>query len=182
MPRLNDPVLRLISRGLARLLQPRRPRSAGRPRTAPSGFAGPAATLEAATYPGDYAEVPTIVYDPHPDGEPDPGEIVWAWVPYEEDHTKGKDRPVLIIGHDGPWLLALQLTSKDHDRDAEHERRQGRIWVDIGSGAWDHRGRPSEVRVNRILRIAEDAIRREGAVLDESVFTEVATAVEAALR
>lgn len=136
-------------------------------------------------YPGDFEDALEIHYDPHPDGQPDPGEIVWAWVPYEEDHSKGKDRPVLLIGRDasrpgGPWLLGLQLTSKDHDRDYGQERRSGRLWVDIGSGDWDHRGRPSEVRVNRILRIHPDAIRREGAVLAESVFEHVAASVLAA--
>ena len=128
-------------------------------------------------YPGDFRGEVEIQYAPHPDGEPDPGEIVWAWVPYEEDHSRGKDRPVLLIGHDGPWLLALQMTSRDHDRDEEQERRAGRIWVDIGSGAWDRQGRPSEVRVNRILRIDPDRIRREGAVLARDRFDAVAAGV-----
>jgi len=107
----------------------------------------------------------------------DPGEIVWTWVPFEEDHTQGKDRPVLVIGRDGPWLLALPLTSKDHDRDAAQEARAGRHWADIGSGAWDPRGRSSEVRVDRILRVAPDRVRREGSVLDKGRFSQVAAAV-----
>ena len=32
-------------------------------------------------------------YAPEMDGEPDPGEVVWAWVPYEDDPAQGKDRP-----------------------------------------------------------------------------------------
>lgn len=128
-------------------------------------------------YPGDYDGVPEMRYAPKPDGQPDPGEIVWAWVPYEEDHTQGKDRPVLIIGRDGRWLLGVHLTSKDHDRDEEQERRAGREWVDIGRGAWDRRGRPSEVRVNRILRIDPDAIRREGAVLSRDRWDQVVEGV-----
>jgi len=64
----------------------------------------------------------------------DPGEIVWTWVPFEEDHDQGKDRPVLVIGHDGPWLLALPLSGKDHDHDSDQEARAGRHWADIGSG------------------------------------------------
>jgi len=147
---------------------------------------GGARVGESPVYPGDFRGALEIHYAPHPDGEPDPGEIVWAWVPYEEDHSQGKDRPVLLIGWDdtargGPWLLGLQLTSKDHDRDYHQERRAGRLWVDIGSGAWDHQGRPSEVRVNRILRVHPDGIRREGAVLAEPVFERVATAVKGAL-
>jgi hypothetical protein len=106
--------------------------------------------------------------------------VVWTWVPYEEDHASGKDRPVLLVGRDGPWLLGLQLTSKDHDRDAEQERRAGRLWVDIGSGAWDSRGRPSEVRVNRVLRVDPHRVRREGAVLPPERCEQVAAAVRAA--
>ncbi len=130
-------------------------------------------------YPGDFTGIPDLAYAPKPDGRPDPGEIVWTWVPFEEDHSQGKDRPVLIVGHDGEWLLALMLTSKDHDRDHAQEARRGRHWQDIGSGAWDSKGRPSEVRVDRILRVAARAVRREGAVLDRARFDEVATAVRA---
>ncbi|TPG19554.1 type II toxin-antitoxin system PemK/MazF family toxin [Pedococcus bigeumensis] len=131
-------------------------------------------------YPGDFTGTPDLAYAPKPDGRPDPGEIVWTWVPYEEDHHQGKDRPVLIIGRDGNWLLALMLTSKDHDRDHEQEARHGRHWQDIGSGAWDSRGRPSEVRIDRILRVDATAVRREGAVLDRERFDQVAAAVRAA--
>ncbi|HEY3004549.1 MAG TPA: type II toxin-antitoxin system PemK/MazF family toxin [Kribbellaceae bacterium] len=128
-------------------------------------------------YPGDFEGVPRLVYAPHPDGHADPGEIVWTWVPYEEDHTRGKDRPVLVIGADGLWLLALILTSKDHDRDAADEARHGRVWMDVGSGAWDARGRPSEVRLDRVLRIDPHAVRREGATIDAGIFARVAEGV-----
>ncbi|NNM44480.1 type II toxin-antitoxin system PemK/MazF family toxin [Knoellia sp. DB2414S] len=134
-------------------------------------------TAPRAAYPGDFTGTPELTYAPNPDGQPDPGEIVWTWVPFEEDYTQGKDRPVLVVGHDLPWLLALMLTSKDHDRDKEDEARRGRYWVDIGSGAWDSRGRPSEVRVDRILRVDAVAVRREGAVLDQKTFELVAEAV-----
>ena len=130
-----------------------------------------------AAYPGDFTGVPTMLYSPSPNGIPDPGEIVWTWVPFEEDHLRGKDRPVLVIGRDDPWLLGLMLTSKDHDRDAAREAHFGRVWHDIGSGPWDHQGRPSEVRVDRILRIDAAAVRREGAVLDRRRFDEVTRAV-----
>ncbi len=43
-------------------------------------------------------------YAPEIDGEPDPGEVVWAWVAYEDDPSQGKDRPVLVLdtAGDGP--------------------------------------------------------------------------------
>ncbi len=130
-------------------------------------------------YPGDFSGVPHLSYDPVPDDLPDPGEVVWTWVPYEEDHSQGKDRPVLVIGRDDPWLLALQLSSQDHDRDAEDEARWGRYWVDVGSGGWDRQGRPSEARVDRILRLDPARVRRIGAVLPQPVFEEVAAEVRA---
>ncbi|WP_307781341.1 type II toxin-antitoxin system PemK/MazF family toxin [Agilicoccus flavus] len=116
-------------------------------------------------------------YAPRADGNADPGEIVWAWVPYEEDHSRGKDRPALVIGRDDAWLLALPVTSQDHDRDAAQEARAGRRWMDIGTGPWDPRGRASEVRVNRIVRLDAGSVRREGAALPRDLFDEVVAEV-----
>ena len=121
-----------------------------------------------------------MTYAPFDDDKADPGEIVWAWVPYEEDPTQGKDRPVLVIGRQRGTLLALMLTSKDHDRDSADEARHGRHWVDIGSGGWDPRRRPSEVRVDRLLRIDPTSVRRQGAVLDEQRYNRVVDGVRAA--
>ncbi|HCB07396.1 MAG TPA: growth inhibitor PemK [Nocardioides bacterium] len=122
-------------------------------------------------------------YAPEADGEPDPGEVVWGWVPYEEDPTQGKDRPVLLIGRreaDGAeYWAGLMLTSKDHDRDAEDEARYGRYWMDIGTGDWDAERRPSEVRLDRLLILRTDAIRREGAALPKDVFDAVVAAARA---
>lgn len=116
-------------------------------------------------YPGDFTGRLVPRYSPDPDGEPDPGEIVWTWVPYEEDHSRGKDRPVLLVGRDGRWLLGLMLSSRDHDADPGRGR-----WLDLGTGPWDSRGRPSEVRLDRMLRVDPQAVRREGAVLDRARF------------
>jgi hypothetical protein len=131
----------------------------------------------------DHVGAVEFAYAPHPDDAiADPGEIVWTWVAYEDDPSRGKDRPVLVIGHDGPYLLGLMLTSKDHDRDAEDEARHGRHWLDIGAGAWDSRHRPSEVRVDRVLTLDPAEVRREGAQLDRAMFDEVVAAVRAARR
>ena len=121
---------------------------------------------------------PRLRYAPKADGRPDPGEVVWTWVPFEDDPSQGKDRPVLVIGEDGDRLLALQLTSRDHDVDAAQERRDGREWMDIGTGAWDARRRPSEVRLNRLLRIDPADVRREGAALPREVFDAVLAAAQ----
>ncbi|MEZ2371467.1 type II toxin-antitoxin system PemK/MazF family toxin [Arthrobacter sp. RCC_34] len=122
-----------------------------------------------AGYPGDYPGVVAVRYSPRADERADPGEIVWTWVPYEEDHRQGKDRPVLLVGEDGPWLLGLMLTSKDRNNGTHRDA----AYVDIGSGPWDREGRPSEVKVNRVVRVNPAAIRREGAVLDRRRFAQV---------
>jgi PemK-like, MazF-like toxin of type II toxin-antitoxin system len=116
---------------------------------------------------------PDVEYRPRADGRPDPGEIVWAWVPFDEGDGRGKDRPVLVIGRRGGDLLGLLLSSQDHDRDAADEARHGRMWTDIGSGPWDSRRRPSEVRLDRLLVLAPASVRREGAALDRDRFDRV---------
>lgn len=130
---------------------------------------------QAGGYPGDFTGSLRPTYRPEPDGEPDPGEVVWAWVPYEEDHAQGKDRPVLLVGHDGPYLLGLMLTSKDRN----NGRNADPNYVDIGSGRWDTAGRESEVKLDRVVRLEPGGIRREGAVLDKSRFDVVASRLTA---
>ncbi|MGB0099274.1 MAG: type II toxin-antitoxin system PemK/MazF family toxin [Nocardioides sp.] len=122
------------------------------------------------------ASASRVSYSPNRDGRPDPGEVVWGWVPYEEDPSQGKDRPVLLVGRAGADLLGLMLTSQDHDRDAAQEARYGRHWMDVGTGAWDRERRPSEVRLDRLLTLPESAVRREGAALDRAVFDRVVAA------
>lgn len=133
---------------------------------------------------------PVISYAPRSDDDPDPGEVVWGWVPFEEDITRGKDRPVLVLAEEdariggddgeGEVLVALMLTSRDRTRPGgvgtdEH----GNTWVVIGSGSWDAQGRPSEVRVDRLLRLRPSAVRREGGRLDHDRFDQVAQAASA---
>lgn len=107
---------------------------------------------------------PQVSYSPVRDDDADPGEIVWAYVPYEDDPSQGKDRPLLVIGHIESDVAALALTSRPRDDRHHHP---------IGSGPWDTRGRPSWIKLDRLLRLDPDAIRREGAVLDRARFDAV---------
>ena len=128
----------------------------------------PASTVASngSDYPGDYRDMINFEYSPSLDGDADPGEIVWTWVPFEEDHSQGKDRPVLLVGRDGEYLLALMMTSKDHNN-REHADPN---YLDIGSGPWDPQGRASEVKLNRVIRVRPDSMRREGAIMPEDTF------------
>jgi hypothetical protein len=128
-------------------------------------------------YPGDFTGVVRPVYSPDLDGDPDPGEIVWTWVPYEEDHSRGKDRPVLVVGRDGAWLLGLMLSTRDHDAGAA---RRDERWLDLGHGDWDVEHRESEIRVDRVVRVDPAGVRREGAVLDRTRFDLVVGSLAAA--
>jgi len=113
-----------------------------------------------------------LAYAPQPDGRADPGEVVWTWVVYEDDPRRGKDRPVLVVGREGRTLLGLMLSSQS-------ERDGQRGWLALGPGAWDREQRPSWVRLDRVLDVPEDGIRREGAVLDRARFDRVAEALRA---
>ena len=109
-----------------------------------------------------------VEYTPEMDGEADPGEVVWAWVPYEEDPNRGKDRPVVVIGRantaEGARLAGVALTSKDKGRD-DH--------VPVGTGPWDPKRRDSWAKVDRLLLIDDSDVRREGAVLARNRFDDV---------
>ena len=84
---------------------------------------------------------------------------------------------MLLVGHDGRWLLALMLSTVDHDA---LPHRSGETWVDLGSGDWDEARRASEVRVDRVIRVDPQAVRREGAVLDRARFELVTGSLGAA--
>jgi mRNA-degrading endonuclease toxin of MazEF toxin-antitoxin module len=133
-------------------------------RPAPSGRPAPSARPRSAPT-ADRSR--RIDYSPVLDGAADPGEIVWTWVEFEEDAGQGKDRPVLVVGRDDANVLGLMLSSQSHRRDDSN-------WVSIGTGDWDRERRESFVRLDRVLDIPENGIRREGAILPRGQFDRVA--------
>lgn len=150
---------------------PRRQRRTIHPPThgqpASPGQFGSTATVELT---GHDIGSPHIEWCPDLDGDPDPGEVVWTWVPFEEADGRGKDRPVLVFAREpGGTVLALQLSSRHH---AHH-----RGWVLLGTGGWDRRGRESWANLQRILRVHPDGMRREGDLTDREAFDRVAAAL-----
>lgn len=111
-----------------------------------------------------------LAYAPEADGDPDPGEVLWCWVPYEEDPRQGKDRPVVAIGHarapgaEGD-LVVLMLSSQDRSGQQE--------WASIGTGSWDREQRESFARLDRPLAVAPHAVRREGGALHRDRFVDL---------
>lgn len=109
----------------------------------------------------------TFEYAPDPDGDPDPGEVIWTWVPYVENDGRGKDRPVLIIGRiDARTVVGCYLSTKYH-----------RDFVSIGTGGWDSQMRESFLSPERLLRITHEGMRRESVRVDRRRFDEAVTHV-----
>jgi hypothetical protein len=109
-----------------------------------------------------------LAYSPVANSRADPGEVVWAQVAFEDDASQTKDRPLLIVGRKDPWtVLGLMMSSQP-------KRPDQTSWLALGAGNWDVRGRPTWVRLDRVLEIGDRGIRREGAVLDRERFSDVA--------
>ncbi|MGB3731390.1 type II toxin-antitoxin system PemK/MazF family toxin [Microbacterium sp.] len=112
----------------------------------------------------------SVGYAPSRNGLPDSGEVIWTWVPYEENDGRGKDRPVLVIGRQSKdRVYAVRMTSKDHDGQ--------RDYLSIGSGAWDSQGRESWVDIEQLYSVHDAGMRREAAVLDRQRYGRVASAL-----
>lgn len=130
----------------------------------PVGSQGPGATRD--VLPAEIRGV-HVEYSPNPDGDPDPGEVVWTWVPYEEHDGRGKDRPVLIVGRmPGGAVAGCYLSTKQHEG-----------FVPVGTGGWDPQGRPSYMSPERLLRVTTEGMRREGHVLDRERFARAVAVV-----
>jgi hypothetical protein len=108
-------------------------------------------------------------YAPDLDGDPDPGEVVWTWVPYEDDPSKGKDRPVAVIGHRRRALVGVPLTSQHDPRRPQFE---------LGIGDWDPQHRPSYAKIDRVIDLDPSRMRREGSVIDRARFERLVDAVD----
>jgi mRNA-degrading endonuclease toxin of MazEF toxin-antitoxin module len=112
----------------------------------------------------------SISYEPNPDAKPDPGEVVWLWIPYEEDPAVGKDRPAIAVG----WvpstpqddIAVVPLTSKWHAGE-----------VSVGLGSWDGGNKRSYAKVDQIYVVDRADVRREGASLPKPVFDQVIRAL-----
>ncbi len=115
-------------------------------------------------------------YSPQADGEPDPGEVVWAWVAYEDDPSQGKDRPVLVIGRDRGGLLASSSPARTTTGTPRTRRARGATGWTSAAAPGTATSASSEVRLDRLLRMPESEVRREGAALDRGVFDAVVAA------
>lgn len=105
-----------------------------------------------------------VTYHPdYPDDHPDPGEVVWAKVHFQENAALSKDRPVLVIGriNGSDKLAAIQLTSQVSGRTNE---------LPINVRNLDRLGRKSALKLDQIIVVDPKDYRREGSVLSKSEF------------
>lgn len=135
---------------------------------------GAAATRVAAGRPVVDVSAPSaqrarrVAYCPDLDGAADCGEVVWAWV--IGDDADGRDCPVLIVGRDRHTLLGLAVTRQARRHGASCDAL---CWVGVGPLPWTG-DEPGVVRIDRVLEVPEEGIRREGAMLDRHAFDAVA--------
>lgn len=166
--------------GATKAGQPGKTGVSGKPSRAGNkpSFSLPGRDEQAVAWPIAKVGLPSFEYQPRHDGFPDPGEVVWAWVPFDENDGRGKDRPVLVVADMDDHVIFAQMSSKDHDSYTGYEERQGRQWLDIGSGLWDSKGRNSEVRLDRLLVAHVGQVRREGSTLDRARYDAVVAALK----
>lgn len=87
---------------------------------------------------------------------PNKWELWWARVAFEDDPTKSKERPVLVISPNVAIILSLYVTSKDVRAHAEGDY-EIRFWEYAGLKV------PSTIRTGKKLGLVEaDFSRRIG--------------------
>ncbi|MEU0129254.1 MULTISPECIES: type II toxin-antitoxin system PemK/MazF family toxin [unclassified Streptomyces] len=100
-----------------------------------------------------------------PHGEPRPGEIWWADVPYE-DGPGSKDRPCLVLSVRGGTAVVAKITSK------HHEERPGVIALPAGA-VGDARGRRSFLETDELRDVAVSDFRRKAGEVDPGLWDRV---------
>lgn len=94
--------------------------------------------------------------------QPGPREIWYADFPYEEDPSKSKDRPCLVLDNPpGPWVEVFYITSKDHSH-----RRGYHPLARSSSGL----SKMSYIQVDRTHFLSNEAFRRHVGSCEPDVF------------
>ncbi|MDX3242837.1 MULTISPECIES: type II toxin-antitoxin system PemK/MazF family toxin [unclassified Streptomyces] len=98
-------------------------------------------------------------------GHPQPAEIWWADVPFE-DGPGAKDRPCLVLMVRGDRVTVAKITSKYHDE------RAGVIPLPPGA-VGDAQGRPSFLETDELRQIPVRDFRRRVGVVDPVLWDQV---------
>lgn len=109
----------------------------------------------------------SLFYAPNMDGHVDPGEVVWFWVAPDDQTGSLTERALVVVGRHGDLIIGLLTSPNPSHADSTN-------WLDIGAGPWDDAGRQSWVRLDKVIKVPETAIRRQGAVIPEHRFNRIA--------
>ncbi len=109
----------------------------------------------------------SVSFAPDLDGQADSGEVVWVWVPGDAPTAPPQERAILVIGRTRTTVFGL-LISPNPDHATEE------WWLEIGAGEWDERGRQCWVRLDRVLEVPEEQIRRQGTLFPPRRFERIA--------
>ncbi|QPK78638.1 type II toxin-antitoxin system PemK/MazF family toxin [Corynebacterium lizhenjunii] len=110
----------------------------------------------------------SIFFTPDMDGQADSGEVVWAWV-----GSPPQERAILVVGRTRTTVLGLLISPNPDHADED-------CWLPIGSGEWDERGRQCWIRMDRVLELSEEQVRRQGTLFPERRFARIANRLRAA--
>ncbi|MFB9392174.1 type II toxin-antitoxin system PemK/MazF family toxin [Streptomyces coeruleoprunus] len=127
---------------------------------------GPAGRTRPPGRPAGRTQRPTRPARPRgaPDRRPEPGDIWWADVPYE-DGPGSKDRPCLVLAVRGDSALVAKITSKYRDE-------RGVIALPPGS-VGDARGRASFLETDELRDVPLWEFRRRVGCVDPLVWDQV---------
>ncbi|MFJ4922165.1 type II toxin-antitoxin system PemK/MazF family toxin [Streptomyces sp. NPDC088725] len=102
---------------------------------------------------------------PHRPGDPQPGEIWWANVPFE-DTPGAKDRPCLVLSVRGGKVRVAKITTKQHDG------RPGVIPLPADA-VGDAQGRSSYLETNELRDVRLREFRRRVGPVDATLWAKL---------
>ncbi|MFF2545840.1 type II toxin-antitoxin system PemK/MazF family toxin [Kitasatospora sp. NPDC058063] len=124
-------------------------------------LAAAAAALVRRTRPAPRPAGPTGP-KPRPGAGPEPQEIWWAQVPFE-DGPGSKDRPCLVLRVHGRTATVAKITSK------HHAERPGVLPLPPGT-VGDREGRASWLETDELREVPLSAFRRRAGAVDRQVW------------
>ena len=114
----------------------------------------------------------SIFFTPDMDGQADSGEVVWVWVPAEGKQAPPRERAILVVGRTRTTVMGLLISpNPKHALDD--------AWLEIGSGEWDESGCDCWVRLDRLLEVSEEQVRRQGTLFPQRRFERIANRLRA---
>lgn len=104
-----------------------------------------------------------IYYAPDMDGQAEPGEVVW----FNPSTDPPQERSMLVVGRNRHDVLGLLISGEENHTDDDD-------WLTIGSGEWQTSGEPCWVRLDKVLSIPEEDVRRRGTLFPPRRFERIA--------